>query len=114
MKKKNILKENKEYSRIINNEKPIKTKLYNIYLDKENYQTYEFGFSVGKKIGNAVTRNKIRRQLKSIIDKKNYLNNFKCIIMVKKPILNSTYQEMEDEMLKVIDTLNILKQNENK
>ena len=107
MKKQNIIKENKEYNRIIQNIKPYKYKEFILYVDKNNYINYEFGFSIGKKIGNAVTRNKIRRQIKNIIDKRPYQNGFKCIIMVRKSILNKTYQEIEKNLLDALDKVNI-------
>ncbi len=76
MKKRNILKENKDFNRIIKNNKPYKSKSFIIYLEKNtNIDCYKFGFSVGKKIGKAVIRNKIKRQLRNIIDKNDYQNN---------------------------------------
>ena len=95
MKKINILKESYDFERIIKNNKPIKYKDYIIYIERKNNEIYKFGFSVGKKIGNAVTRNKIKRQLKSIVDKKDYQNNFNCIIIVGKGILDRSFEEME-------------------
>lgn len=111
MKKINIIKENETYNKIIQNNKPYKYKSYIIYIVRKEPSVYKFGFSVGKKIGNAVTRNKVKRQLKSIIDKKHYQNNFDCIIMVKKSILEKEYKEMEDDLLCAFSKLNIIKEN---
>jgi len=108
MKKINILKENKEYNRIIQGVKPFKSGDYLIFVERTDDNSYHFGFSVSKKICNAVHRNKIKRQLKDIIDKKVYKKNFNCIIMVKRNILNKTYQEMEKDLLFCFDKLNIL------
>ena len=87
MKKINIVKENRDYNRIINSNRPFKYKDFIIYIDKKEPSVYRFGFSVGKKIGNAVTRNHIKRQLKEIVSKNDYKNNFDCIIIVGKGIL---------------------------
>lgn len=70
MKKINILQKSDDFERIIKNNKSYKYKDYIIYIEKNNDEIYHFGLSVGKKIGNAVIRNKVKRQLKSIIDKK--------------------------------------------
>lgn len=107
MKKQNIIKKNSEYNRIIQNIKPLKYKNFIIYLEKNENENYNFGFSVGKKIGNAVVRNKIRRQLKNILDKNKYKKGFNCIIMVKKNIVNLEFNEMNDEILNIINNLNI-------
>ena len=113
MKKINIIKENDIYNRMIQTIKPYKYKDYVIYIERNNKNPYQFGFSVGKKIGNAVTRNKIKRQLKSIIDKKVYQNNFYCIIMVRKSILEKKYSEMENDLFSIFSKINILKENPN-
>lgn len=113
MKKINIIKENDTYNRMIQNLKPFKYKDYIIYIERKEPSIYQFGFSVGKKVGNAVARNKMKRQLKSIIDKKNYQNNFNCIIMVRKSILEKKYIEMETNLMDAFSKLDIIKENRN-
>lgn len=110
MKKINILKSNEDFNRIIRSNKAFKFKDYIIYLEKDTEGPYKFGFSVGKKIGNAVTRNKYKRRLRSIIDKKVYQNNFNCIIIVGKGILNRSFQEMESNLLKALEILKLTKE----
>lgn len=109
MKKKNILKKNSEYNRIIQTFKPIRYKYLSFYIERITEEKYFFGFSVGKKIGNAVKRNKIKRQLKSIIDKNIYQNGFNCIIMVNSGIIKKSFQEIEKDVNKIIKDINILK-----
>lgn len=109
MKKINIIKENREYNRIIKNGKPFYYKDYVIYLEKNPDHIYQFGFSVGKKIGNAVCRNKIKRQLKNILDEKNYQNGFNCIIIVRKGILDKPFIERRENLLNAVEKLGILK-----
>ena len=111
MKKINILKSNEEFNRIIKKNKPFKYKDYIIYVEKGTEGPYKFGFSVGKKIVNAVTRNKYKRRLKNIIDKKAYQNNFKCIIIVGKGILDRSFSEMEENLFKALDLIKITKEN---
>ena len=113
MKKKNILKECRDFNRIIQNSKPFKYKDYFIYLERCNNNDYKFGLSVGKKVGNAVTRNKVKRQLRNIIDQKVYQNNFNCIIIVSKSVLNKTFDEMKSNLYQAFKTLNILKEDIN-
>lgn len=109
MKKINIVKKNDDFNRILHGSKPIKGKYYDLYVEKLDSSTYHFGFSVGKKIGNAVVRNKIRRQTKSIVDKNTYLPGFNCIIMIKKSILLSSFAEKKDDLLTIINKANIVK-----
>ena len=113
MKKVNIIQKNEDYNRIIQTIKPYKYKEYMIFLEKNNnLDNYAFGFSISKKLCKAFMRNKIKRQLKSIIDQKDYQKNFNCIIMVRKSILEKTYQEREKVLLEAFENLNIYKKGE--
>lgn len=110
MKKINIVKENRDYNRIIKKNKPFKYKDYVIYIDKRDSSIYKFGFSVGKKVGNAVTRNRVKRQIKAIVSQNDYQNNFDCIIIVGKGILNRSFNEMRDNLNFALKKLNLVKE----
>lgn len=110
MKKINILKKNYDFDRIIKNNKPFKHKYLIAYMERNTEDVYKFGISIGKKIGNAVERNKIKRQIKNIIDKKDYKKNFNCIIIVGKGIKKVDYQTLENDLLNFIDKLDIKKE----
>lgn len=110
MKKINILKDSRDFDRIIKSYKSYKYKDYIIFIEKNTNDVYKFGLSVGKKIGNAVNRNKVKRQLKNIIDKKDYQNNFNCIIIVGKGINERTFEEREKNLLFALNQLNIIKE----
>lgn len=113
MKKINIIQKNEDYNRIIQTIKPYKYKEYMIFLERnDNLNNYAFGFSISKKLCKAFMRNKIKRQLKSIIDQKDYQKNFNCIIMVRKSILDKTYQEKEKVLLEAFENLNIYNKGE--
>ena len=112
MKKNNILKSNADFTRIINSQKCLKGYHFILYYEITESKNYHFGFSVGKKIGNAVTRNKIKRQLKNIIDKKEYQCGFNCVIITKRNVLDINYQEMSFELLKMLDKLKFIKRED--
>lgn len=107
MKKVHILKNGYDFNRIIKDNKPFKYKDYIIYIERIKEENYRFGFSVGKRIGNAVTRNRIKRQLKSIVDEKYYQNGFNCIIIVGTGILSRDFQEMKKNLFYAFEKLKI-------
>lgn len=107
MKKINIVKKNRDFSRIIKNNRPIKSNLFVIYLENNTNDIHKFGISASKKVGNAVTRNRLKRQIKSILDKNTYKNNFNCIIIIKKDIIDKSFDEMTKDLNILIDKLNI-------
>ena len=110
MKKINILKNSRDFDRIIKTYKPYKYKDYIIYLEKNTNDVYKFGLSVGKKIGNAVNRNKVKRQLKAIISEKDYQNNFNCIIIVGRGIKEKSFIEMRENLFIALKNLNLIKE----
>lgn len=111
MKKINILKDSRDFDRIIKNNKPYIYKDYIIYIERDTNNYYKFGISTGKKLGSAVNRNKIKRQIKSIIDQNDYQNNFNCIIIVGKGINERTFEERKNNLLIALKNINIIKEN---
>ncbi len=112
MKKKYILKSNREFNRIIETKKPVSDKYYVIYVDNDVNDSQLFGFSVGKKIGNAVERNKLRRQLKSIVQSLTYKGNFKCVIITKKQINSLSYNEKRKRLIYLLGKTGIIEYEE--
>lgn len=109
MKKINILKENRDFERMIHHCHYRKNNSYVIYKEKTEDSIYHFGISVSKKIGNAVTRNKIKRQIKNILEEKIYQNNFNCIIIVRKDILKRSFKEMREDLFSLLEKEQIIK-----
>ena len=111
MKKINIVKENRDFNRIIKNNRPFKYKDFVIYIDKRKPSVYKFGFSVGKKVGNAVTRNRIKRQLREIVSQNDYKNDFDCIIIVGKGILCRNFSEVKENLNFALKKLDLMKEH---
>ena len=67
MKQKFIIKDANEFNLIICNGKKVKGEIITIYYYPSEDNKKYFGFAIGKKIGNAVTRNKVKRKLRMIV-----------------------------------------------
>lgn len=115
MKKINIVKNSQDFETAIHKGKLYKNQYYIIYIMKNDKNYYRFGISVGKKISNkAIIRNKLKRQLKSIIDKnKNfYKNSQDYIIIMKRSCLEKNYQELENSFVDIMKKINKGENNE--
>ena len=104
MKKYEIVKKNTYFNYIINTGRFISNKYYSIYYKDSEDDFPKFGLAVSKKCGNAVDRNKIKRQLRNIIDDNKKLFSIKMnyIIMVRKEVLNVSYLQMEEQLINLI------------
>ena len=100
MKKKEIIKNRLEFTKIIKTCKYQKNDFFIIYYRKNN-ATNRYGISIPKKTGKAHIRNKIKRQIKSIIDnnKNNIQNSYDYVIIIRKKLLELKYKEMEEKFL---------------
>ena len=99
MKKKEIIKKSNDYTNIIIKNNKLKNKYYSIFYKKSSNTL--FGISIPKKTGNAVIRNKIKRQIKNIIDnnKINIQKNYNYVIIIRRELLELSYIEKERELM---------------
>lgn len=108
MKNKRIIKENFAFQEVIEKKKSFKNQSFVIYVSDSEKGFLEYGISVGKKIGNAVVRNKIKRQIrmmfKEIIctygDK-----NKQVIVLARKSYLDKNYQDNLNNLNALISKL---------
>lgn len=108
MKKEEIVRSNREFDNIIKNGRYMKNKEFAIYFLNNNQNNKRFGISVGKKIGNAVTRNYYKRIIRNICDKnKNLYSNGKdYIIIMRKDLTLLDFNEANESMKDLINKIN--------
>jgi len=104
MKKLNIIKKQDEINNVIKNGKLLRNKYYYLYYINNETKYYRFCICVSKKLGNAVVRNKNKRQIKDIIDKSNLIfkRELDYVIILRKEISNVSYNDKKEYLLELL------------
>lgn len=105
MKRYEMIKKHEDFNNIIQKGKKINGKYAIVFRIEKNYEKPNFGIAVGKKIGNAVTRNKFKRQYRNIIDNYRFLfkNNNNYIIMIKKEANKASFAELKEDLKELLE-----------
>ena len=99
MKKEFRVLKNYEFSSIIQNRQFVKSSSFVCYFQKRKLDHARVGISVGKKLENAVCRNKVKRQLRSIVDDFfSFEDEYDLIILVRPAYANKSFEENKNEM----------------
>ena len=105
------LRSNMEFKKVYSGGKSYWNRNLVLYVKKNDLKYSRIGYSITKKIGNAVVRNKIRRRMKEI----NRLNfnrikgNYDLIFIPKKNIVDISYIELESAVIHILKIAGLLK-----
>lgn len=107
MKKINIIKKEKEINNVIKTGKKYKNKYFIIYVKENELDKHRFCICVSKKLGNAVTRNKNKRQVKDIIDKSKivFSKNKDYVIIINREINLINFDEKKENLINLLKTI---------
>lgn len=88
------VKKNEEFQEIIHLKRFIACPAFSLYVRPKTGKYSRFGISCGKKMGNAVVRNKIKRQCRSMLHELDSGNlSFDGILMVRQGYHKFSYQD---------------------
>ncbi len=104
MKKVNTIKKYREFKEILNKKKFLKNDLFCLYFRNNDYAYTRIGILVTKKNGNAVIRNKIKRQTRSIIDSlTNYDVPIDVIVVINKKYDVNNFWKNKEQLASVFN-----------
>lgn len=80
-----------------------------LYVVSSKTKNIKVGLAVTKKIGKAVVRNRVRRQLREIIKKQvpNLKQNYNIIVVARENITSTSFETLTNEFLKLIKKANL-------
>jgi ribonuclease P protein component len=104
MKRTEMIKDRNLFNNIIKKGNYKKNDFFVIYNNEKENNDINYGIAVSKKYGHAVDRNRIKRQVRAIIDNNRNLfkNGFNYIIMVRKSCLGTSFNDLENALKELL------------
>ena len=104
MKKNFRVKREKDFKAIFKEGTSFANRKFVVYQLENQKKHFRVGLSVSKKLGNAVTRNQIKRRIRHIIQiaKGSLVEDVDFVVIARKGVENLEYAEMEKNLLHVL------------
>ena len=99
MKKQYRVKKSKEIEQILKNHRFSSSPYFTLYI-KEQHETnhFRYAMSVGKKIGNAVVRNHIKRQIRAVLRMFNVIPTVDVFIVARGKVNDLNFEGIQREL----------------
>ena len=106
MKKIYSIKKSQEFQTIIENKKSVGCASLAIYYKNNDYGYARVGISCGKRIGNAVIRNRTKRQVRSLIDQNlNFKTSRDYIVIVRNKFLEQDFESNNKDLVYLLEKI---------
>ena len=111
MEKKYRIRKNMEFKNIYKVGKNYWNRNLILYVKKNGLDETRVGYTITKKIGNAVIRNKIRRRMKEIyrLNFHNVKEGYDLVFIAKRSINDISYKELESSVIHIMSISKLLK-----
>lgn len=102
MKRERRVLKNTEFSSIISRKNSVASKAFVLYVSPRALDSARVGISAGKKIGNAVMRNRTKRQVRALVDDVYTFDEpFDSILIVRPAFMNMDYQQRKEALTRL-------------
>lgn len=113
MKKIYRVKKNEEIEKILNNKNSSANSCFIIYSIKtDETKHFRYAVSVSKKIGNAVVRNRLKRQVRALIRQFEVVDGVDFFIIVRAKALKLDFERLKIEMNYLLQKQKLLRKGE--
>ena len=114
MKKTYRVKSDKDFQAIFSKGTSVANRKFVVYQLEKNQSHYRVGLSVSKKLGNAVTRNSIKRKIRHVVmELSPNLQHHDFVIIARKGVEKLDYHEVKKNLLHVLKLANLYQEGLN-
>lgn len=98
------LKKNIEFQRVYSARRVTGNRTFTLFYKKNNFDYARVGFTITKKVGNAVTRNRLKRRLREIyrLNENKVKPGYDYVFVLKKEAVDLSYKDLESSFLHVL------------
>lgn len=97
------VKKNKDYKNIYKIGRSVAGKYLVLYCNRGSSENTRYGFSISKKIGKAVVRNRVKRILREICRQNEqwFMRGYDYVVIPKKYAAEKSYHDLGEELFKL-------------
>ncbi|EHI69112.1 ribonuclease P protein component [Streptococcus ictaluri] len=111
MKKTYRVKREKDFQAIFKVGKSVANRKFVVYHLEKEQKHFRVGISAGKRLGNAVTRNAVKRKIRHVlIDLRDSLKSEDFVVIARKGVEDLSYQEVKQNLYHVLKLAKLLEE----
>ncbi len=101
------LTDSPEFERVYKQGTAFRGRLFSVHAFPNEIGTPRLGLSVSKKVGNAVTRNALRRRLREVFHSTigRIPGSLDLVVSARPPASTATFEELNEEFFKALDKI---------
>lgn len=111
MRKSYRIKKEQEFQKIIQTRQSFANRNFVVYIMKKNVQShFRVGISVGKKVGNAVRRNRVKRQIRQALFelKEDISSEYNFVVIARPAVIHLSTREVKQNIRHVLKLAKVM------
>ena len=107
----NRLKKNEDFRRVYRKKRSMANRLLIIYILENKYEYNRVGFTVSKKVGKSVIRNRVKRLLRESyrLNEEKILQGYDIIFIARNMASKASYREIENAMMHLFKKMKLIR-----
>ena len=110
------LKKSEAFKKVYNNKRSVSNRLLVLYILRNDQEINRVGISISRKVGKAVTRNRIKRLIKEYmrLNEEKMKVGYDLVVVVRAAAAEADFREISESLSDLLDKQRIMKQREAK